>query len=79
MPAWHAEEKAFREWYFGIAEEFAAPADAADYATWLSILRLPEEVTGYREIRYPRMARARQRAEELLRDLRRTASTASGR
>jgi indolepyruvate ferredoxin oxidoreductase len=79
MPAWHAEEKAFREWYFGIAEQFAAPTDAAGYATWLSILRLPEEVTGYREIRYPKMARARQRAEDLLRDLRRTASTASGR
>jgi len=31
----------------------------------VQILRTPEEVTGYREVRYPKMDRARQKAEEL--------------
>jgi indolepyruvate ferredoxin oxidoreductase len=66
LPAWHAREKAFRSWYFEIADRFAAPADSASYATWLKILRLPEEATGYREVRYPRMELAQKRAEELL-------------
>jgi indolepyruvate ferredoxin oxidoreductase len=66
LPAWHAKEKDFRAWYFRLAESFAAPTDAAAYATWLKLLRLPEEATGYREIRYPRMAAAQKRAEDLL-------------
>ena len=66
LPAWHARERAFRAWYFDLADQFAAPADAASYAAWLRILRLPEEATGYREIRYPRMELARKRAEEML-------------
>ena len=66
LPAWHARERAFRSWYFDLADQFAAPADPASYATWLKILRLPEEATGYREVRYPRMELARKRAEEML-------------
>jgi indolepyruvate ferredoxin oxidoreductase len=69
LPAWHAREKAFRQWYFDLADRFAAPANAAAYATWLKLLRLPEEATGYREIRYPRMAEAQKRADELLASL----------
>jgi indolepyruvate ferredoxin oxidoreductase len=66
LPAWHAKERAFRQWYFEIADQFVAPADSAAYAVWLQILRLPEEATGYREVRYPRMAAAQKRASELL-------------
>ena len=69
LPHWHAKERAFRSWYFQLADDFAAPADAASYATWLKILRLPEEATGYREVRYPRMALAQKRAEEMLASL----------
>jgi len=47
------QERAFRDWYFDLADQFVAPVDAASYATWLKILRLPEEATGYREVRYP--------------------------
>jgi indolepyruvate ferredoxin oxidoreductase len=70
LPAWHAKEKAFRAWYFDLADKFAAPSDAAAYAAWLKILRLPEEATGYREVRYPRMEAARKRGDELLASLR---------
>jgi len=66
LPNWHAKEKAFRDWYFQLADRFVAPGDSASYAIWLKLLRLPEEATGYREIRYPRMALAQKRAEELL-------------
>ncbi len=66
LPAWHAKERAFRGWYFDLIEQFTAPSDAVSYATWLTILRLPEEATGYREIRYPRMELAQKRAAELL-------------
>jgi indolepyruvate ferredoxin oxidoreductase len=69
LPNWHARERAFRAWYFDLADQFAAPGDAASYATWLKILRLPEEATGYREVRYPRMALAQKRGEELLASL----------
>jgi indolepyruvate ferredoxin oxidoreductase len=66
LPAWHAEERAFRAWYFDLADQFAAPTDPVSYATWLKVLRLPEEATGYREVRYPRMELAQKRAVELL-------------
>jgi indolepyruvate ferredoxin oxidoreductase len=66
LPAWHAKERAFRDWYFEIADRFSTPLDRESYATWLRILRLPEEVTGYREIRYPQMEQAQKRAGEML-------------
>jgi indolepyruvate ferredoxin oxidoreductase len=76
LPAWHAKEKEFRDWYFDLADRFVAPMDAASYATWVKVLRLPEEATGYREVRYPRMARAREQAEEMLGTLGETSARA---
>jgi indolepyruvate ferredoxin oxidoreductase len=69
LPAWHARERAFRDWYFRIADQFEAPSDPAAYHAWLKILRLPEETTGYREIRYPKMERAQKQAAEILASL----------
>jgi indolepyruvate ferredoxin oxidoreductase len=77
LPAWHARERAFRDWYFALADQFAAPADPASYAAWLKILRLPEEATGYRDVRYPRMEAAQTRATEILASL--PQSVAAGR
>ena len=76
LPNWHARERAFLAWYFQIADQFIAPTDASSYATWLKILRLPEEATGYREVRYPRMIQAQQRAQELLATLPRNIAAA---
>ncbi len=65
MPAWHRRERAFRDWYE--TEVVAAVCDGrvtgpvADEA-----LRLPERVTGYREIRYPKEDTAYARFGELL-------------
>ena len=72
LPAWHSEEKEFRTWYLGLAGQFAAtpskPLDRHAYQQWVNVLRLPEQVTGYREVRYPKMKAARRRAEELFRE-----------
>ena len=65
LPAWHRQERAFRDWYE--AEVLAAIASGrltgaqADEAT-----RLPERVTGYREVRYPKQDAARARFAELV-------------
>ncbi|HEY8965496.1 MAG TPA: DUF6537 domain-containing protein, partial [Candidatus Methylacidiphilales bacterium] len=65
LPAWHAEEKAFRAWFLDLASKFDA-ADEASYRRWLAVLRLPEQATGYREVRYPKLREARRRAEAIL-------------
>ncbi len=39
------------------------------YSLWLDILRSPEAVTGYREVRYPKMEAARRKVAELQRAL----------
>jgi indolepyruvate ferredoxin oxidoreductase len=75
LPDWHREEKAFRDWYIGLLPQFAqAVLDAKRYELFLRILKLPEAVTGYREIRYPKMAAARAQADLWLRELNRAPS-----
>lgn len=70
LPEWHRREREFREWYFSLLPGFeGAAADPVAYATYVRILRLPETVTGYREIRYPKMDAARQQAAEWLAQL----------
>ena len=65
LPRWHERERAFRDWYE--AEAVGAVCDgrligaAAEEA-----LRLPEGVTGFREVRYPKEDAARDRLAELL-------------
>ncbi len=67
LPQWHAQEKTFCQWYFQIAESFHAhDLNPETYSLWLEILRLPEQATGYREIRYPKMESCKQQAAELL-------------
>lgn len=65
MPKWHHREKDFRDWY----ERLIDKADwhgANDYQRWLAILSVPETVTGYREVRYPKMTAAKRLAETYL-------------
>jgi indolepyruvate ferredoxin oxidoreductase len=68
MPNWHRKEREFRDWYESLVEKFttAGYTSPRDYQRWLAILSVPEPVTGYREIRYPKMEAARLRAEKLL-------------
>ncbi len=65
MPGWHKREKEFRDWYGQLVDECSWGNDA-QYDKWLRILSTPNDVTGYREIRYPKMEAARARAEAIL-------------
>ena len=65
LPMWHKREKDFRDWYCDLCAKFFY-SDPETYKTWLEILRLPQQVTGYRDIRYPKMDKAQSRAAELL-------------
>jgi indolepyruvate ferredoxin oxidoreductase len=54
LPGWHKRETAFRDWYVGLLERVSLNTDEA-YEKAVRILRCPEQVSGYREIRYPKM------------------------
>ncbi len=62
LPGWHKREAAFRDWYIALLDRVDLSTDAA-YEQALKVLRAPEPVTGYREVRYPKMDRAREAAE----------------
>ena len=68
LPAWHGDEKDFRDWYLSLVERFDANEEKT-YSLWVKILQVPEEVRGYREIRKPKMQEARRRAAELLNEM----------
>jgi indolepyruvate ferredoxin oxidoreductase len=65
LPGWHVKELAFREWYLELADTFQWQTPE-QYQTWVELLNLPEEVRGYRDIRYPGMEAAHKKADELL-------------
>ncbi len=75
LPLWHREDRQLLAWYERVvddAEQYIS--DAASYATYLELLRCVEPVTGYAEVRWPRMDTARARGDQLLAALRRTAA-----
>ncbi|HET9870294.1 MAG TPA: DUF6537 domain-containing protein, partial [bacterium] len=65
LPSWHAREKAFRAWYQSLVDrfEFTGPEQ---YDRWVRALSVPDEVRGYRAIRYPKMERAQDLADQIL-------------
>jgi indolepyruvate ferredoxin oxidoreductase len=67
LPQWHARERAFRDWYMKLVDtcDLHEPHDVAQYNAWLEIFKSPEPVTGFREIRYPKMDAATQKVMEL--------------
>jgi indolepyruvate ferredoxin oxidoreductase len=65
LPTWHRREKEFRDWYIGLLDRIDLKSDAG-YQAALRALTAPGEATGYREVRYPKMDRARQEAEAIL-------------
>ncbi len=65
LPSWHKREKAFRDWYIELLKQIDLGGDV-NYHKWLKILNCPEQVTGYREIRYPKMTETQLQVQELL-------------
>ena len=60
----HAKEKNFRDWYSRLVDTCELHEPWL-YNLWLDILKTPEPVTGYREVRYPKMEAAEKRVKEL--------------
>ncbi|MDB5326484.1 MAG: indolepyruvate ferredoxin oxidoreductase [Phycisphaerales bacterium] len=67
LPGWHRREVDFREWYIKLLDRVQLDTQPA-YEQAVQILRLAEDVKGYREIRYPTMDTARAMADGLLGD-----------
>jgi len=65
LPGWHGREREYRDWFMGVVDRIDWRSEA-EYEKWVQILRTPESVTGFREIRYPKMEAARAQAESLL-------------
>ncbi len=66
LSRWHANEKSFRDWYVTEVVDTFAPTDGESYEKHLDALKTPEEVRGYREVRYPKMAVAKEKVEGLV-------------
>ncbi len=62
LPNWHARENAFGDWYAALLDRVGLGHDAA-YQQALRVLKCPESVSGYREVRYPKMDAAMSAAE----------------
>jgi indolepyruvate ferredoxin oxidoreductase len=69
MPAWHHRERAFRDWYATDVVGAVCSGQLSDAAAD-EALRLPERVTGFRQIRYPKEDAARARFAELMAEAR---------
>lgn len=65
IPGWHRREVEFRQWYMRLLERVDL-SNPASYDQAIKALRCVEDVTGYREIRYPKMDRARREVEAML-------------
>ena len=65
LPRWHHHEVAFRDWYVGLLSRVNLSHDAG-YFQAVRVFRCPEEVSGYREIRYPKQDRVREAIESEL-------------
>lgn len=65
LTQWHSRERKFRDWYEGMVANFSF-ASKDDYDRYVQALECPEEVRGYRDIRYPKMEAAYRKAAELL-------------
>ena len=76
LPGWHQQEREFRDWYLKLVDQFDADTETA-YRLWVEILKVPENVRGFREIRKPLMEEAKRKVETLLRSLRETEGSAA--
>ena len=58
LPGWHRREVEFRDWYIALLDRVNL-STADGYTQALRALKSPEPVTGYREVRYPKMNESR--------------------
>jgi hypothetical protein len=73
MPWWHREDRQLLTWYETLVDNFAFH-DELSYRQHVEALRTPETVTGYAEIRWPKMQTARSKAEQIVGGIRKPAT-----
>jgi len=64
LPGWHKREVGFRDWYIALLDRVSL--SGANYQQAVRILKCAEPVTGYREVRYPKMDAAKAQVESEL-------------
>lgn len=69
LPGWHRKEKAFRDWYMNLVDDFNYFKDEKNYETFVGLLELPEQVRGYRDVRYPKMEEAYRTSQQRLKEI----------
>jgi indolepyruvate ferredoxin oxidoreductase len=65
LPSWHARERYFRDRYLQLVDRFRYHSRES-YRQFVEVLRLPDEVRGFVEVRYPTMVEPLRRIEALL-------------
>ena len=65
LPGWHRRECAFRDWYIALFDRISL-SEPQHYEQALRVLKSPELVSGYREVRYPKMEKVMAQIEEEL-------------
>ncbi|WP_242524251.1 DUF6537 domain-containing protein [Methylacidiphilum caldifontis] len=68
LPGWHKREKEFRDWFLYSCKQFEY-SNSREYQLWVEFFELPEAITGYREVRYPKMEKAKERALQILAEI----------
>ncbi len=68
LPSWHKKEKQFRDWYMGLVDsiDWTENDSANAYQRWVAIVSTPQQVRGYRKVRYPKQEKARQLTQQYL-------------
>ena len=72
IPFWRHRERRFLRGYEGLVDSFIRDGSSA-YDAYLEALRTSESVTGYAEVRWPKMEAARAKADHLLKTARTSA------
>jgi len=73
IPGFHYHDRKLIRWYEHIVDRFEY-ADDASYAQYVEILKSVESITGYAEIRQSKVRDVRNRTEQMLVNLKKTAS-----
>ena len=62
LPGWHRRETEFRDWYAALPSRLDLMT-AVGYRKAVEVLACPEQVSGYREVRYPKQEAVRAEVE----------------
>jgi len=66
IPGWHKRETQLRQWYVSLLPQVDLASDQAAYQRAVRVLSSPAEITGYREVRYPKIDQVQQQVARQL-------------